>query len=63
MRGDRSADYDGGRPDGRAAPGIIVWKEDGVTVAIFWTFARDSPAPSTASLVAIANDLVRTETT
>jgi hypothetical protein len=48
---------------GRAAPGIIVWREDGVTVAIFWTFARDIPAPSTASLVAIANDLVRTATT
>ena len=48
---------------GRAAPGIIVWREDGVTVAIFWTFARDRPAPSTASLVAIANDLVRTATT
>ncbi len=48
---------------GRAAPGIIVWREDGVTVAIFWTFARDRPAPSTASLIAIADDLVRTATT
>ena len=48
---------------GRAAPGIIVWGEASVTVAIFWTFARGRPAPSTASLVAIANDLVRTATT
>ncbi len=48
---------------GRMAPGIIVWPEDGVTVAIFWTFGRDGPAPSTASLVAIADDLVRTATT
>ena len=48
---------------GRAAPGIIVWPEDGVTVAIFWTFGRALPAPSTASLVTIADDLVRTATT
>jgi hypothetical protein len=47
---------------GRAAPGIIVWSEGGVTVAIFWTFGQALPAPSTASLVAIAEDLVRTAT-
>jgi hypothetical protein len=48
---------------GRAAPGIIVWPEDGITVAIFWTFGRAMPAASTAALMAIANDLVRTATT
>jgi hypothetical protein len=48
---------------GRAAPGIIVWPEDGVTVTIFWTFTRATPSPSTAALIAIADDLVRTAAT
>ena len=48
---------------GRAAPGIIVWPEGGVTVGIFWTFTHAMPTPSTASLIAIADDLVRTATT
>lgn len=45
-----------GRP-GRAAPGIIVWSERGMTVAVRWD-SMPRPAPGPAVLEAIAANLI-----
>jgi hypothetical protein len=48
-----------GRP-GRAGPGLVVWPENGFTDAVMWREPVGTPDPSTASIVALANTLVRT---